>query len=75
MSEKVASDERFARAVSEGRINSYTENSIRKVVGAFLSIATLLAMMVSPAFRKEYSWATTFLSSGLCVWATGILSL
>jgi hypothetical protein len=66
---------RLRTAVAARRLNSRTEDGIRRYIGIATCLATAVAVLASESARHQYGWLTLAVSGGLIVWQTGTQSL
>jgi len=71
----MTADDRFSKAVSQGRINSRTEDKTRKFAGALILAGTATAFALNDSVRHMYGPLTQALGAGLSVFLTGHQSL
>ena len=65
----------FKNSVTNGKMNSRFEDSVRSAVGLAFMVLCAITMAVSQAAREAYGPCSSALGAGLVLWRTGQQSL
>jgi len=66
--------ERHSKAVAEGRVNSRSEDKIRRTTGTIIGGAVAGAFAVVPSVRTMYGPLTSGAMTAMAVYGTGAMS-